>query len=183
MAWRGTNSLRCFDAQNGHSAQPLLTHSDRTASSAGTGPGTTRWLASATNREADWLTRSRRSGCAAADGKPAAEARLPAAFPPGYLQRPGRASRRRLRTADGRQPPGRHDGRRLPRRRQYPPQAVARSQRKSVHVRRIARATNVALASGLVPSASSRSSRAAWLRASTRCHGRSRRSVRRPRLS
>ena len=33
MAWRGTNSLRCFDAQDDHSAQPLLTHSDRTASS------------------------------------------------------------------------------------------------------------------------------------------------------
>src|SRR5215468_6637608 len=30
MAWRGTNSLRCFDAQGDHSAQSLLTHSDRT---------------------------------------------------------------------------------------------------------------------------------------------------------
>ena len=35
IAWRGTNSLRSFDAQNDHSAQPLLTHSDRTASSTG----------------------------------------------------------------------------------------------------------------------------------------------------
>ena len=31
MAWRGTTSLRCFDARDDHSAQPLLTHSDRTA--------------------------------------------------------------------------------------------------------------------------------------------------------
>jgi hypothetical protein len=33
MAWRGTNSIRRFDAQNDHSAQLLLTHSDRTTSS------------------------------------------------------------------------------------------------------------------------------------------------------
>jgi hypothetical protein len=30
MAWRGTNSIRCFDAQDDHSARLLLTHSDRT---------------------------------------------------------------------------------------------------------------------------------------------------------
>src|SRR5215831_14110523 len=35
MAWRGTNSFRCFDAQNDHRAHPLLTHSDRTDSSTG----------------------------------------------------------------------------------------------------------------------------------------------------
>jgi hypothetical protein len=33
MAWRGTNSIRRFDAQDDHSAQLLLTHSDRTTSS------------------------------------------------------------------------------------------------------------------------------------------------------
>jgi hypothetical protein len=38
MAWRGTNSIRRFDAQDDHSAQPLLTHSDRTASSTGAMP-------------------------------------------------------------------------------------------------------------------------------------------------
>jgi len=32
MAWRGTNSIRRFYAQNDHSAQPVLTHSDRTIS-------------------------------------------------------------------------------------------------------------------------------------------------------
>jgi hypothetical protein len=38
MAWRGMNPLRRFDAQDDHSAQPLLTHSDRTASSTGAMP-------------------------------------------------------------------------------------------------------------------------------------------------
>jgi hypothetical protein len=38
MAWRGTNSIRRFDAQDDHNAQPLLTHSDRTASSTGAMP-------------------------------------------------------------------------------------------------------------------------------------------------
>jgi DNA-binding NarL/FixJ family response regulator len=28
MAWRGTTPIRCFDAQDDHSAQSLLTHSD-----------------------------------------------------------------------------------------------------------------------------------------------------------
>src|SRR6516162_1748321 len=60
---------------------------------------------------------------------------------------------------------------------------AARSLRKSMDVSRIARAARVALASGLMPAASSRSSRAARLRASTRCHGRSRPSVNRPRSS
>jgi hypothetical protein len=32
MAWRGANCIRRFDAQDDHSAQPLLTHSDRTTS-------------------------------------------------------------------------------------------------------------------------------------------------------
>ena len=35
MAGRETNSLRCFDAQGDHSAQPLVTHSDRIATSTG----------------------------------------------------------------------------------------------------------------------------------------------------
>jgi hypothetical protein len=38
MAWRGTDSIRRFDAQDDHSAQPLLTHSDRTAGSTGAMP-------------------------------------------------------------------------------------------------------------------------------------------------
>ena len=38
MAWHGTNSIRRFNAQDDHSAQPLLTHSDRTASSTGAMP-------------------------------------------------------------------------------------------------------------------------------------------------
>ena len=38
MTWRGTNPIRCFDAQDDHIAQPLLTHSDRTASWTGAIP-------------------------------------------------------------------------------------------------------------------------------------------------
>jgi hypothetical protein len=38
MAWRGTNPLRCLDAQDDHSAQLLLTHSDHTVSSTGAIP-------------------------------------------------------------------------------------------------------------------------------------------------
>ena len=60
---------------------------------------------------------------------------------------------------------------------------AARSRRNPVEVSRPARAARLALASGLVPAASSRSSRAAWPRARTWCQGQSRFRISWPRPS
>src|SRR6266849_3649239 len=122
---------------------------------AGTGPCSARQPASPASSPADLAIRSRRSGTC---GWRAAPADREAASSRGRASGDTAATRTRRRLA-------------------------ARLRRYSIEVRTMARAARTALASGRAPSARSRSRRAASPRASIRCQGRSRRTVRRPKSS